>query len=51
MHDSFELSVFLIFLVLLFSPVLGFIAYWVFLLMKLGWGFGEFVKNFFLPMF
>jgi len=51
MHDSFELSVFLISLVLLFSPVLGFIAYWVFLLMKLGWGFGEFVKNFFLPMF
>ena len=36
---------------LLLSPVLGFFAYWVFLLMKLGWGWGEFVRNYVLAMF
>lgn len=32
-------------LFLLLSPFLGFFAYWVFLLMKLGWGFAELMAN------
>ena len=45
--DEIGLLFFLAGLFLLLSPVIGFFAYWVFLLMKLGWGWGEFIRNLF----
>jgi hypothetical protein len=34
-------------LFLIFSPVIGFLAYWVFHLSKLGWMFGDLLKKFY----
>jgi len=50
-NDEIDMLLFLAGLFLLLSPVLGFFAYFAFLLMKLGWGWGEFVKNYVLAMF
>jgi hypothetical protein len=38
-------------LLALVSPVLGFFAYWVFQLLKLGWNWGDSLKQLFLGAF